>query len=496
MPTDNIAAIDLGSNSFHMIIARLADGQLQVVDRLKEMVQLAAGLDENQQLTREARERALACLAMFGQRLRQFSSSQVRVVGTNTLRQARNGRDFIDAAEEVLGHPVEIISGREEARLIYLGVAHTSTPVEGRRLVIDIGGGSTELIVGEGFEPQQLESLYMGCVSMTRRHLQDRRIRERDLQAAELNVRLELEPVRDAYERLGWQAATGASGTIKAIRDVVTGEGWSREGINRESLHRLRAAILSAGSVKSLAGRWELSKERASVFTGGFVVLHGIVETFGIERLEVSDGALREGAVYDLLGRIRHEDVRERTIAMLSRRYTIDEAQARRVAETAQQLYAQVREDWDLAEERFAHDLQWAAELHELGLAIAHSQYHKHGSYILHYSDLPGFSRSEQQLLAVLVRGHRRKFPLSEFEKLPGSLTRQVQRLCVLLRLAVLLHRGHRQRPVPTPEISARKQQIRLQFPPGWLDERPLTQADLETEANYLKKAGYKLSFT
>ncbi len=496
MPADNIAAIDLGSNSFHLIIARAIDGELQVLDRLKEMVQLAAGLDERQQLSREARERALACLARFGERLQRIPASQVRVVGTNTLRQARNSRGFVAEAEALLGHPIEIVSGIEEARLIYLGVAHSTAPVDGKRLVIDIGGGSTELIIGRGFEPLHLESLYMGCVNMTRRHFTNKRVQEADLRRAELAVQVELEPVQAAYEALGWDVVTGASGTIRALRDIAMSEGWSREGLGRTALQRMRQALLAAGSARRMAERWELSPERAAVLAGGFTVLHGIVETLGIAQLSVADGALREGVVYDLLGRIRHEDARERTIALLTRRYTIDKSQARRVAETARHLYRQVGAGWGLGDARFLGDLTWAARLHEIGLAIAHSQYHKHGGYILQHADLPGFSRSEQQLIAALVRGHRRKFPLDDvFSALPRSLIEPGQRLCVLLRLAVLLHRAHRRQALPEFSLKARKQSLRLRFPEGWLAAHPLTRADLETEVQYLKKTGFKLSF-
>lgn len=495
MPADNIAAIDLGSNSFHLIIARAVDGELQVLDRLKEMVQLAAGLDDRQQLSREARERALACLARFGERLQRIPSSQVRVVGTNTLRQARNSQNFIAEAEQLLNHPIEIISGIEEARLIYLGVAHTTAPVAGKRLVIDIGGGSTELIIGRGFEPLHLESLYMGCVNMTRQHLTGKRLREAELRAAELAVRVELEPVQAAYESLGWDVVTGASGTIRALRDIAMREGWSREGIGRDGLRRIREALLAAGNARRIAERWELSPERAAVLAGGLVVLHGIVETLQIEQLSVADGALREGVVYDLVGRIRHEDTRERTIALLTRRYAVDKAQAERVVETVRTLYEQVNTGWSLNDPRFLSDLTWAARLHEIGLAIAHSQYHKHGGYILQHADLPGFSRSEQQLIAALVRGHRRKFPVTVFAMLPRSLIEPGQRLCVLLRLAVLLHRVHRRQTLPELTAKARKRNLRLRFPEGWLGAHPLTRADLESEAQYLRKADFKLSF-
>lgn len=503
MPTSTIAAIDLGSNSFHMIIAREVDGNLQIIDRFKEMVQLAAGLDEQNNLSRAARQRAMACLARFSQRLRDMPESRVRIVGTNTLRQARNGAVFLARAERVVGHPIEVISGVEEARLIYLGIAHTSAGVDGRRLVIDIGGGSTELIIGEGFKPLQLKSLNMGCVSMTRRYFWrkafvtgDQSAHEAALSTAELVVKLEMEPVREVYQNLGWSAVMGASGTIRTIRDIVVDEGWCEEGITRDALGQLRTALLEAGScTQAIADRWALSSERASVLTGGFMVLQGVVEALGIEHLDVADGALREGVVYDLLGRSRQEDVRERTIAMLSQRYTVDKAQAERVVATVHDLYQQVAKPWGLQDSRFADELTWAAQVHEMGLSIAHSRYHQHGAYIVRHSDLPGFSSGEQQRIAALVRSHRRKFPRKVFRQLPDDLQSPVERLSILLRLAVLLHRGHRRQELPEIRFKAKKSSLRLSFPAGWLHEHPLTEADLTTEAEHLRKVGWKLDF-
>ena len=496
MPTETIAAIDLGSNSFHMIVARMTEDQLQVIDRLREMVQLAAGLDSRQRLSEAAQDRALDCLSRFSQRLRDIPPSRVRIVGTNTLRQARNGKDFLLRAEAVLNHPVEVISGMEEARLIYLGVAHSSANLEGRRLVVDIGGGSTELIIGEGFEPLQLESLNMGCVSMTRRCFADGRIREADVRLAELAVSLNMEPITLAFQDLGWGQVIGASGTIRAIQDVVVSEGWSREGITLTGLHRLREALLEEGKVAAIAARWNLEPARAAVFPGGFIVLYGLCQALAVESLQVSDGALREGLVYDLVGRICHEDVRDRTITALSRRYSLDEAQAERVAGAARALLEQVQKSWRLEDEEWARALEWAARLHEIGLAIAHSQYHKHGAYVLRYADLAGFSRSGQELLAALVSGHRRKFPTKVFAELPQDAMIPAQRLCLLLRLAVVMHRGRGRQPLPSPTLRADGQQLELAFPRGWLDGHPLTRADLEQEAEHLKKAGFKLKFS
>jgi len=326
-----VAAIDLGSNSFHMIVARISNGHVQILDRLREMVQLAAGLDRHNRLSAESQQRALDCLARFGQRLRHIPAARLRIVGTNTLRQARNSAGFVARAEQLLGHRVEIVSGQEEARLIYLGVAHSVGDVAAQRLVVDIGGGSTELIIGEQFDPLHLASLRMGCVSLTRACFTDGRVTAARLRKAELLVQLNLEPVREEYLVHGLQTVTGASGSIKAIQDVLISEGWSREGITLEGLRQLRAALLEVRDSTGVARRWHLEPARARVFVGGFVVLHGLCEALGVAQMDVSEGALREGLIYDLLGRIRHEDVRDRTIADVIRRFDLDEAQAERV---------------------------------------------------------------------------------------------------------------------------------------------------------------------
>ncbi|MDG4550032.1 MAG: exopolyphosphatase [Candidatus Contendobacter sp.] len=495
MSADVAAAIDLGSNSFHLIVARIADDHVQMLDRIREMVQLAAGLDARNRLTEEAQQRALNCLARFGQRLRHIPPEQIRIVGTNTLRQARNSAEFLARAEEVLGHNVEIISGQEEARLIYLGVAHSVADAPGRRLVVDIGGGSTEFIIGEKFDPLHLTSLKMGCVSLSRACFDDGRITETRLRQAELIVQLRMEPVREEYLERGWERATGASGSIKAIQEVVTREGWCRDGITLEALRRLRMALLEVGNTGAIATRWQLEPARARVFTGGFVVLHGLCEALKVERMEVSDGALREGVIYDLLGRIRHEDVRDRTIATVIRRYGLDEAQAERVHATALDLLGQVRESWRLTTDDQGRILEWAARLYEIGLLLSHSDYHKHGAYILEHADLPGFSRGDQLVLAALVRRHRRSFPADAFAHLPKEWTQPARRLCVLLRVAVVLHRGRSRQPLPPLTLVVNQQRLELRFPAGWLEEHPLTRADLEAEARYLKKAGLRLEF-
>lgn len=491
-----VAAIDLGSNSFHMIVARIGEGHVQVLDRLRDMVQLADGLDSHNRLSSESQQRALDCLARFGQRLRHIPPDRLRIVGTNTLRQARNSTEFVARAEKVLGHRVEIVSGQEEARLIYLGVAHSVADIPGQRLVIDIGGGSTELIVGQRFDPRHLASLRMGCVSMSRAQFADGRVTEKRLRDADLLVNLQLAPLRQDYLASGWQTVTGASGSIKAIRDIVVGEGWSREGITLPSLRRLREELLKEGDTAGIAWRWQIEPARARVFVGGFAVLHGICEALAIEQMEVSEGALREGLVYDLLGRIRHEDVRDRTIAEVTRRFGLDEPQARRVSTTALNLFNQTKEAWRLAGDETPHVLERAARLHEIGLLLTHDQYHKHGAYVLQHSDLPGYSRDDQYLLSALVRYHRKSLPVKAFANVSADWHAMAAKLCVLLRLAVVLHRGRGKDPLPTITARADRQRLRLGFPAGWLEEHPLTSADLEAEARFLHKAGFELRLT
>ena len=493
-PPETVAAVDLGSNSFHMIVARVENGQLQVIDRLREMVQLGAGLDADKRLTEDARVRAVDCLERFGQRLRALPKGAVRVVGTNTLRQMRNGDEFLRLAETALGHPVEVISGREEARLIYLGVAHGLAGSD-VRLVVDIGGGSTELIIGDGFDPQRMESLYMGCVSMSRRYFPEGRVTDEAMKAAVIAGRLEVRPVQALFGKDQWQVAIGSSGTIKAIRNIVQAAGWSDEGITPRSLKKLRRALVDAGHADKvqLDG---LADERRSVLPGGVAVLSAVFKALDIDLMRVSDEALREGLLYELLGYIRHEDVRERTVEGLSKRYGIDEQQARRVEISAAALLGQVARDWDLVAPENAEILSWAARLHEIGLAVSHSSFHKHGAYLVANSDLSGFSRQQQRMLAALIRGHRRRFPREVFEALPERLGQAAERLCILLRLAVLLHRGRSPMGRPMLYLDVRDNRLRAGFPGGWLKKHPLTQVELEQEAAYLKSAGYTLEFS
>lgn len=487
-----LAGIDLGSNSFHMVVARVVQGQVHVVDRLRDRVQLATGLNARRELTPEAIQRALVCLERFGQRLRDLPHSNVRAVGTNTLRQAKNSRDFLERAEQALGHPIEIISGREEARLIYLGVAHDLSDSVGRRLVVDIGGGSTEVIIGERFEPRETDSLYMGCVNFSLRFFPDGKLRREDFRQAEIAARVELQPIARRYRTAGWDHAIGASGTIVAIEQILRANEWG-DTITHRGLKRLKKALLAAETLEkvSLAG---LPPDRVSVIPGGLAILQAVFEAFGIESMTAATGALREGLLYDLLGRFRHEDVRDQTIRRFELTYHVDTEQAARVERTARIFLEQVASTWELDGDLCRQYLSWAARLHEIGLSIAHNGYHKHGAYIIEHADMPGFSREDQLLLSLLVRYHRRKFTRDELRRLPQARFKTALRLSALLRLAVGLNRDRGGATLPRIDVHARGSSVELAFPSGYFDENPLTKADLDEEVTRFDQANLALS--
>ncbi|HJR69978.1 MAG TPA: exopolyphosphatase [Gammaproteobacteria bacterium] len=491
-PAEVMAAVDLGSNSFHMVVARNQHGEPSIVDRLREMVRLASGLDGDKMLDEASQERALACLHRFGQRLRDMRAHQVRIVGTNTLRKARNGAAFLAKAEEALGHPVEVISGIEEARLIYLGVSHHTESTGGANLVIDIGGGSTELIIGEGYEPQHLESLYVGCVGISRAHFDDGKLSAKRFDRARLAVRLELRPVAATFRRRGWKRAIGSSGTIRAAADVARELGLADRGVTATAVEAIIEELIKARRSDELRLPG-LGAERAPVFAGGVAILAEVMSMLRIEHLDISNGALREGLLYDMLGRLHDEDARERSIRAMQRRYHVDLEQAARVESTAAVLLEQVARSWQLSGALFRQLLVWAACLHEVGLDIAHARYHHHGGYVVANSDLPGFAQLEQKMLASLVTLHRRKLDDPFLDELPGTWRAPAFKLIVLLRLAVLLNRSRSPSDLPTIGLVPGKDSLELRFPAGWLDANPLTAADLAQETEWLASRGFEL---
>ena len=491
---ETVAAVDLGSNSFHMIVGKLDNKQLVIVDRLRDAVRLGGGLLPDKTLSADAWERALESLSRMGQRLRALPHHAVRAVGTNTMRQIRDGGAFLKAAEDALGHPIEVIGGREEARLVYLGVAHGLAPGDETRLVVDIGGGSTEVIIGEGLEPLDRESLFMGCVSMSARFFAGGKITDQSMEQAVLAGRVELRPVRRMFHAGRWETAVGSSGTAKAIERVVVANGWSDEGISKASLKKLRRALVAAGQIDDvkLDG---LADDRRPVFAGGVAVMSAVFKALEIEHMQVSDFALREGLLYEMVGHTQHIDVRDSTVHALMQRFGADKRQATRVETTARSLLKQVSESWGLTEAEHTLMLNWASRLHEIGLVVSHNSFHKHGAYLLANADLPGFSRPQQAVLAALVRVHRRRFLETEFARLPPQTVEPTKRLAVLLRLSALLHRGRGAAHKPPMKLVVAERDIRVEFPDEWLSEHPLTDAEIAREAEYLAAAGFTLKY-
>ena len=487
------AAVDLGSNSFHMVIARLTEGRMQIIDRIKERVRLAEGMDEQRRMSPEAMARGLDCLALFAERLTNIKPDQIRIAGTYTLRRASNARDFVREAAKVLNHPIEIISGQEEARLIYQGVAHTQH-IEGQGLVVDIGGGSSELIIGEGFEHKALTSRKMGCVSFTQSFFGNGKLGEKAFNAAVLEAQHQLAPIINQYRKLGWQSCLGSSGSIRTVRDVLQGEEWTDGAITLAGLERLKEEMLKHKRVDQLklAG---LTEERQGVFAAAVAILLGLFTSLPIERMEYSDGALREGLLYEFEERLQHHDIRERTALALSTHYRIDKRQATRVESSVLSLFDALCGPWEMPEEPYRAILGWAARLHEIGLAINYSGIHKHSAYILQNTDLPGFNQDDQALLAALVRFHRKGLKLSELPALPNHDEQTVLRCIRILRLAVAAHHRRQDNLLPEWNVQAAGDQLVVTLPLDWCDENKLLMQNLEKEHRYCHEQGWPLLF-
>lgn len=490
------AAIDLGSNSFHMIIAREQDGHLQILDKLRETVRLASGLNEAGDITGDTEQLALDTLAQMGQRLREFSSNQVRCVGTNTLRRVSRQSGFLKKAQAALGHRIEIIAGHEEARLIYLGTTHSTTPVDANQLVMDIGGGSTELIIGKDGVPHTLESINIGCVTYTQRYFADGQITPTRYAQARMQAGLQLRPVAKAYRDRGWLNALGCSGTIKAVELIAQSNGWCESGISLSSIEHLRDALFDAGSIDNIQIS-ALKDNRQPVIAGGLAVLEAIFHALHLEHIDVSPSSLREGLLYDLVGRSRREDIREQTVQAMQRKHHTQEMQqhAQRLTNTVSQLFEHVAADWQLDEPQ-RQSLCWAAQLCESGLSLSHSKYHRHSEYLLQNSDMPGFSWNEQSLLAFLARSHRSRFKLSALENLPSDMHDSAKYLAALLRLAVLFNRSRLEEPLPELTLNIDGTHINLQLDADWLESNPLTQADLLVETDNHQTANTGLTLT
>lgn len=485
-------ALDLGSNSFHLLIAKEVNGALAVVDRVKEMVQIARGL-ENGVLTAEAQDRALECLRCFRERIESIPPHQIRIVGTKALRMAKNSAAFLEQAEAALGQPIQIISGYEEARLVYLGVAHAISHDERRRMVVDIGGGSTEFIIGQNYRPELLESLSIGCVTYAERFFKKSRqggiITEEMMHNAYMEASKELELIRKSYKRKGWDITYGASGTMKVITELMPQK--TPEGIiSHDGLTSLYEEIIEEGSL-NIDG---VPKLRRDVLPSGIAILKAIFDQFKLQELHVSNSTLKEGLIYDTIGRLRRFDVRDETVMSQLQKYRVDKKQARRVQETAWHL-ASFLPIQDLGSANTRKLLGWAALLHEVGLTLSHSGHHHHARYLLQHGDLAGFNRYEQFLLATLVGCHRRKLTSATLDKLTSEHRDSVTHAIVCLRLAAILNRS-RKRANIHPKLESHGHEYRLIFPPNWLENNPLTLRCLQQENDYLQKVGLSLQLT
>lgn len=510
MNYETIAAVDLGSNSFRLQVGRIVDQQIYPLDSMKESVRLAAGLDANKYLDEAACARAIIALERFGERLRGFAPNSVRAVGTNTLRVARNTPFLLPHAEAALGFPIEIIAGREEARLIYIGAAHSLPPADYRRLVVDIGGGSTEFIIGTGLIAHRTESLYMGCVSYTLNFFPGQKIDKNGLRDARIAAAKEIELIKGSYQNCGWQEAVGSSGTARALSEILEMNHLNphgESGITRVGLDRLAELCVKSGSLTALnlAG---IKHDRLHVLPGGLAIMQAIFSELGIEHMIYADGALRQGVLYDMLGRFRQHDMRYSTVRHFQKRYQIDSEQAERVEQTALATFAALNAPNNLHnnpqqivaaqsvdnEANQHHDtssrqyLSWAAQLHEIGISVAHSGYHKHGAYILTYADMPGFSRKEQARLAMLVLAHRGK--LDKLDALPPD--DNVWRQIFCLRLAVIMHRTRNARPLPLWQIKSTGKCFQVDLPTDWLADNPWTAAALSDETEIWKSLGFQ----
>lgn len=486
-----LAAVDLGSNSFRLSIARIVQNeqsvQIYATDRLKETVRLAAGLDGDRVLSEEAIQRAIAVLSRFGERLENFPAGRVRAVATNTFRVARNVADFLPRAEAALGYPIEVISGQEEARLIYSGVIHELPPSSNKRFVVDIGGGSTEFIIGQELEPLLMKSLAIGCVSYTKAYFPDGKVTEEGFVQAEIAARKEIEIISRQYRHLGWDEAFGSSGTAKALVATLEESGFSEKGITLDGMQKLKKVLIRHGSAHApeLHG---LKADRMEVLPAGLSIMMAIFSELQIKQMNQGDGALRVGVLYDMLGRDTSHDKRDETALVFMKRYHIDVRQAARVKKQALTFFDSILSDEPAADDLRRY-LGWACDLHETGLSISQNNYHKHTAYVMANADMPGFSEAEQELLSFLTLGHQGKLD----KLLVEAPTRAKWRLTLCLRLAVVFMR--RRQPVTALPVTLKTGEEKLKLCVGkkWLEEHPLTRYTLALEAAEWKKVGFTL---
>ncbi|HCN70993.1 MAG TPA: exopolyphosphatase [Pusillimonas sp.] len=486
-----LAAVDLGSNSFRLSIGRVVQqdniAHIYAVDRLKESVRLAAGLGPENRLDNASIERALTILRRYGERLKGFDPDHVRAVATSTFRVARNVDEILPRAEEALGFPIEVISGQEEARLIFSGVANELPPSDNKRLVIDIGGGSTEVIIGKSFEPMQLSSLLMGCVSYTQKYFPDGVVSGERMDKAVLAARREFEGIAKRFRKMGWQEAYGSSGTAKGLFAVLTDSQMSRQGITLDGLEKLRRKLVDDRRVimEELPG---LKESRAAVLPGGLAIMLAAFYELGIETMMQGEGALRVGVLYDLLGRESKHDKRNETVRQFMRRYHIDQGQAARVRACALHLFNAIPVNQEEKED-LQKWLGWAADLHELGMSITAEDYHKHGAYILKHADMPGFSTDEQAIISWLTLGHTGK--LRKLKAYRPTWDQWAALLC--MRVAALLMRPRENLGRIPLSLMIKGRTFTITINAAWLKAHPLTEYSLQNEMNEWEKTGFRI---
>ncbi|MDW5501499.1 exopolyphosphatase [Pseudomonas lundensis] len=476
------AAIDLGSNSFHMLVVREVAGSIQTLARIKRKVRLAAGLDQNNLLSQEAMQRGWQCLKLFSERLQDIPRAQIRVVATATLRLASNADEFLQTAEQILGCPIQVISGEEEARLIYHGVAHTTGGPE-RRLVVDIGGGSTELVTGTGAQAAQLYSLSMGCVTWLERFFSDRNLGLDNFERAEQAAREMVRPIAPQLRQHGWQICVGASGTVQALQEIMVAQGMD-ERITLSKLRQLKQRAIQCGKLEELEIEG-LTLERALVFPSGLSILLAIFQELGIESMMLAGGALREGLVYGMLHLPVEQDIRSRTIRNLQRRYLLDTEQAERVSQLAANFSQQVSNEWQL-DARCRELLQSACLIHEIGLSVDFKQAPQHAAYLIRHLDLPGFTPAQKKLLATLLQNQSNTIDLPLLSQQNALPPRMAQRLCRILRLAIIFASRRRDDTLPAVRLRANNDdELTVILPPGWLEQHPLRAEALDQESHW-----------
>ncbi len=488
-PQKNVyAVIDLGSNSFHMLIAKSIAGGLQTIGRVKRKVRLAAGLDENNELSTEAMQRGWECLALFAERLQDIPNANITIVATATLRLATNADVFKQKAEQILAHKVNVISGELEARTIYKGVAHTSS-CSGRQLVIDIGGASTEVVIGKGFDALHYKSLNMGCVTYLERYFKDGKLSETNFDAAIKAARVVIDEIAPSYKIAGWEVASGASGTVQAIQEIMVAQSLD-ETLSLDKLLEIKNQSTSFSTIAEL-DLPGLSEERRLVFVSGLAILIALFESLEIEKMGLAGGALREGVLYSMIPEFHNHDIRKRTIDAFMSRYHVDQKQANRVAELSYQLALQVSQPWpELAPNGFAL-LKAIAHLHEIGLLIEYKQYQNHTAYILENTDMPGFSQSEHKLIVAAANAHRADLQKGMFQHL-GCHQKLAQYLTRLIRISVILSMRRQDDVLPKLQLSVNNEVLVLSLEGDWLNAHPLMASELQLESKQQAKAGWK----